>query len=143
MSADTVIFYDNDWNPQKDLQAEARAHRIGQTKTVKVLRLVTQYTVEEIILKRAMQKLQLTYNIIEEGKFSQSQEEETVAPSELQDIIKYGLHHILGSEESSITNEDVDVILNPKKKTETEHVKRLDQSDSGIPNRYYSRELPL
>ena len=52
-AADTVIFYDNDWNPTIDAQAQDRAHRIGQTKPVSVFRLITQGTVEEKIVKRA------------------------------------------------------------------------------------------
>ena len=49
-SADTVIFYDSDWNPTIDSQAMDRAHRIGQTKQVKVFRLVTRNTIEQKIL---------------------------------------------------------------------------------------------
>ena len=51
-TADTVIIYDSDWNPQVDLQAMDRAHRIGQTKTVRVFRLITDNTVEERIIFR-------------------------------------------------------------------------------------------
>jgi len=57
IAADTVIFYDNDWNPTMDSQATDRAHRIGQTKEVHVYRLVTKNTVEERILMRARQKM--------------------------------------------------------------------------------------
>ena len=53
ISADTVIFYDNDWNPTMDEQATDRAHRIGQTKPVTVYRIITRGTVEEKIVKRA------------------------------------------------------------------------------------------
>jgi len=55
-AADTVIFYDNDWNPTQDAQAMDRTHRIGQTKQVTVYRLLTKGTVEERILKRAKAK---------------------------------------------------------------------------------------
>ena len=55
-AADTVIFYESDWNPTMDLQAMDRAHRLGQTKEVTVYRLVCQNTIEEKIIKRASQK---------------------------------------------------------------------------------------
>ncbi|KAF2716945.1 SNF2 family DNA-dependent ATPase domain-containing protein [Polychaeton citri CBS 116435] len=55
-SADTVIFYDSDWNPTIDSQAMDRAHRLGQTRQVTVYRLITQGTIEERIRKRALQK---------------------------------------------------------------------------------------
>merc|ERR1719334_2922276 len=58
-SADTVIHFDTDWNPQSDLQAQARAHRIGQKKLVKIYRLISDGTVEERILFRSQQKLYL------------------------------------------------------------------------------------
>jgi len=50
--ADTVIFYDSDWNPAMDAQAQDRCHRIGQTRTVHIYRLVTRHTIEENILKK-------------------------------------------------------------------------------------------
>jgi SWI/SNF-related matrix-associated actin-dependent regulator of chromatin subfamily A member 5 len=56
-AADTVILFDSDWNPTADLQAQDRAHRIGQTKPVRVYRLLTRGTVEERMLQRAEQKL--------------------------------------------------------------------------------------
>lgn len=55
-AADTVIFYDSDWNPTVDQQAMDRAHRLGQTKQVTVYRLITKGTIEERILQRAKQK---------------------------------------------------------------------------------------
>ncbi|KAM3848149.1 chromodomain-helicase-DNA-binding protein 1-like [Vipera latastei] len=64
-AADTVIFVDSDFNPQNDVQAAARAHRIGQKKPVKIIRLVGRDTVEEIIYRRAISKLQLTNTVIE------------------------------------------------------------------------------
>ena len=42
--ADTVIFYDSDWNPTIDAQAQDRAHRIGQTKEVHIYRLISEIT---------------------------------------------------------------------------------------------------
>ena len=65
-TADVVILYDSDWNPQADLQAMDRAHRIGQTKPVRVYRLVTDKTVEEKILERAERKLFLDAMVIQQ-----------------------------------------------------------------------------
>ncbi|OKL59839.1 hypothetical protein UA08_04465 [Talaromyces atroroseus] len=67
MTADTVILFDSDWNPQADLQAMARAHRIGQTKPVSVYRLVSKDTIEEEVLERARNKLMLEFITIQRG----------------------------------------------------------------------------
>ncbi|KAG5360806.1 Nuclear protein STH1/NPS1 [Yarrowia sp. B02] len=68
-TADTVIIYDTDWNPHQDLQAQDRAHRIGQTKEVRILRLITEDSVEEVILQRAHAKLEIDGKVIQAGKF--------------------------------------------------------------------------
>lgn len=67
-TADVVILYDSDWNPQVDLQAMDRAHRIGQTKAVRVFRLITENTVEERIVMRADMKLHLDNLVIQQGE---------------------------------------------------------------------------
>ncbi|KAI9761412.1 MAG: hypothetical protein M4579_001062 [Chaenotheca gracillima] len=67
MTADTVILFDSDWNPQADLQAMARAHRIGQKKPVSIYRLVSKGTVEEEVLERARNKLMLEFITIQRG----------------------------------------------------------------------------
>ncbi|KAM3715807.1 Chromodomain-helicase-DNA-binding protein [Dirofilaria immitis] len=64
-TADTVIIFDSDWNPQNDLQAMSRAHRIGQKKQVNIYRLVTKASVEEEIVERAKRKLVLDHLIIQ------------------------------------------------------------------------------
>ncbi|KAF2474219.1 helicase SWR1 [Lindgomyces ingoldianus] len=66
-SADTVIFYDSDWNPTIDSQAMDRAHRLGQTKQVTVYRLITSGTIEERIRKRALQKEEVQRVVISGG----------------------------------------------------------------------------
>ncbi|RIB16467.1 SNF2 family N-terminal domain-containing protein [Gigaspora rosea] len=68
-AADTVIIYDSDWNPQMDLQAQDRVHRIGQTKPVIIYRLVTANTVEGKILEKATAKRKLEKLVIHKGKF--------------------------------------------------------------------------
>lgn len=69
-TADTVIMFDSDWNPQADLQAEDRAHRIGQKKEVLVLVLVTAGTIEEAILDKAKQKREIDAKVIQAGMFN-------------------------------------------------------------------------
>ncbi|KAI8812919.1 SNF2 family N-terminal domain-containing protein, partial [Cladochytrium replicatum] len=66
VTADTVIIFDSDWNPQADLQAMARAHRIGQKKAVNVYRLVSKDTIDEDIIERAKRKMVLEYAIIKQ-----------------------------------------------------------------------------
>lgn len=68
--ADTVIFYDSDWNPTMDAQAQDRCHRIGQTRDVHIYRLISEKTVEENILKKANQKRLLGDMAIEGGNFT-------------------------------------------------------------------------
>lgn len=70
--ADSVVFYDSDWNPTMDAQAQDRCHRIGQTRDVHVYRLVTAATVEENILRKAEQKRALGHLAIEDGHFTTS-----------------------------------------------------------------------
>lgn len=68
--ADTVIFYDSDWNPTMDAQAQDRCHRIGQTRDVHIYRLVSEKTIEENILMKANQKRLLGDLAIEGGNFT-------------------------------------------------------------------------
>lgn len=68
--ADTVFFYDSDWNPSMDRQCMDRAHRIGQTREVHIYRFVSIHTVEENMLKKANQKRLLDRVVIQEGDFT-------------------------------------------------------------------------
>merc|ERR1719468_369525 len=68
-TADTVVIFDSDWNPHQDLQAQDRAHRIGQKKEVRILRLITAKSIEESILARAQYKLDIDGKVIQAGKF--------------------------------------------------------------------------
>ncbi|KAI9183690.1 swr1 complex component [Blastocladiella emersonii ATCC 22665] len=68
--ADTVVFYDGDWNPSATAQAEARVHRIGQSRECHVYHLVTRHTVEENILRKSNQKRHLDRLVIQDGEFT-------------------------------------------------------------------------
>ncbi|KAL1272704.1 hypothetical protein QQF64_028566 [Cirrhinus molitorella] len=132
-AADTVIFVDSDFNPQNDLQAAARAHRIGQTRPVKVIRLLGRDTVEEIIYSRAVSKLRLTDTVIEEGRFSLLDQAQSAASGlQLSEILKFGVDKLLASEESSIQNVDLRLILGQSRDgqwlTDEENVK-LNETD--------------
>ena len=68
-AADTVVLFDSDWNPQQDLQAQDRAHRIGQTRPVIVYRFATRGTVESMLLEKADSKRRLEKLVIQKGRF--------------------------------------------------------------------------
>ncbi|EFC49535.1 predicted protein [Naegleria gruberi] len=68
--ADTVIFYDSDWNPAMDAQAQDRCHRIGQTRNVNIYRLISESTIEERILLKANQKRHMNEIVIHNGAFT-------------------------------------------------------------------------
>lgn len=80
-AADTCILYDSDWNPQMDLQAMDRCHRIGQTRPVHVYRLATSHSVEGRIIKKAFGKLKLEHVVISKGQFQQ----ERIKPNTLEE----------------------------------------------------------
>uniref|UniRef100_A0A8C8EQV8 Helicase, lymphoid specific n=1 Tax=Oncorhynchus tshawytscha TaxID=74940 RepID=A0A8C8EQV8_ONCTS len=91
-AADTVIIFDSDWNPQADLQAQDRCHRIGQTKPVVVYRLVTANTIDQKILERASAKRKLEKMVIHKKKFKGGKAElkqtkSCVDVSELMDLL--------------------------------------------------------
>uniref|UniRef100_A0A8D8WF21 Chromatin-remodeling complex ATPase chain Iswi n=1 Tax=Cacopsylla melanoneura TaxID=428564 RepID=A0A8D8WF21_9HEMI len=108
-TADVVILYDSDWNPQMDLQAMDRAHRIGQKKQVRVFRLITENTVEEKIVERAEVKLRLDKLVIQQGRLTDSKN--TLGKDEMLNIIRHGADHVFAGKDSEITDEDIDVIL--------------------------------
>jgi ATP-dependent helicase STH1/SNF2 len=75
-TADTVIIFDSDWNPHADLQAQDRAHRIGQTKSVRILRFITEKSVEEAMYARARYKLDIDDKVIQAGRFDNKSTQE-------------------------------------------------------------------
>ncbi|XP_056174231.1 probable helicase CHR10 isoform X2 [Syzygium oleosum] len=90
VAADTVIFFEQDWNPQVDKQALQRAHRIGQISHVLSINLVTARTVEEVIMRRAQRKMLLSQNVIGDGSTEKGDESEAVETGDFRSII-YGL----------------------------------------------------
>ncbi|KAK4050885.1 chromatin remodeling complex Adenosinetriphosphatase [Microbotryomycetes sp. JL201] len=109
VTADTVVLYDSDWNPQADLQAMDRAHRIGQTKQVHVYRFVTENAVEEKVLERAAQKLRLDQLVIQQGRMQSTNK--AANKEELVDMIQHGAERIINSAESMEVSDDIDAII--------------------------------
>ena len=111
-SADTCILYDSDWNPQPDLQAMARVHRIGQKKTVHVYRLVCGGTVEERIIERARKKLYLD-QMVNRGSTKMSSKLESLTAAELLNSLKFGSDAVFGDGgiHTLPTKEDIEKII--------------------------------
>lgn len=109
-TADIVILYDSDWNPQADLQAQDRAHRIGQKKPVKVYRLVTQDSVEEKVVERAELKLRLDKLVIQQGR-TNSASSNKLSKDAMMSMIRHGADKVILPGGSQMLEEDIDVIL--------------------------------
>ncbi|ODA83360.1 hypothetical protein RJ55_01873 [Drechmeria coniospora] len=115
-TADIVVLYDSDWNPQADLQAMDRAHRIGQTKQVVVYRFVTDNAIEEKVLERAAQKLRLDQLVIQQGR-AQIAAKAAANKDELLSMIQHGAEKVFqtksaASKEGDGADEyDIDEIL--------------------------------
>ncbi|KAL0956462.1 hypothetical protein HGRIS_002608 [Hohenbuehelia grisea] len=107
-TADIVVLYDSDWNPQADLQAMDRAHRIGQTKQVYVFRFITEGSVEERMLERAAQKLRLDQLVIQQGR---QQQTKAANKDELLEMITHGADKIINSSDELLINDDIDAII--------------------------------
>ena len=113
VSANHVVLYDSDFNPQVDLQAMDRAHRIGQQKTVYVYRLVTKDTVEEKIVQRQAIKLKVDQVFIQQGrKLNQSM---MLNKTEYQKIIMHGAAQIMAQKQDMVAfdgqNLDIDTLI--------------------------------
>mmetsp|Transcript_40485 Transcript_40485/g.61744 ORF Transcript_40485/g.61744 Transcript_40485/m.61744 type:complete len:335 (+) Transcript_40485:1693-2697(+) len=121
-SANVVIIFDSDWNPQVDLQAIDRAHRIGQKRDVIVYRFVTEESVEEKIVERAARKLKVDHLIMQRGKFNASNDKENkVASDEVLTMIKHGAQEIIHTcdQEDEDMKANIDKIIEKSmKKTE-------------------------
>ncbi|CAI4060495.1 hypothetical protein N7582_001632 [Saccharomyces uvarum] len=143
MTADTVIIFDSDWNPQADLQAMARAHRIGQKNHVMVYRLVSKDTVEEEVLERARKKMILEYAIISLGvtdgnKYTKKNEPNT---GELSAILKFGAGNMFTATDNQKKLEDLnlDDVLNHAE----DHVTTPDLGESHLGGEEFLRQFEV
>ncbi|XP_059621153.1 chromatin-remodeling complex ATPase chain Iswi-like [Phlebotomus argentipes] len=133
-TADVVIIYDSDWNPQMDLQAMDRAHRIGQKKQVRVFRFITENTVEEKIVERAEIKLRLDKLVIQQGRLVDNKSSQ-LNKDEMLNMIRFGANHVFASKDSEITEEDIDTILERgEAKTNEQRVKLEALGESSLRN---------
>jgi hypothetical protein len=111
-TADTVIIYDSDWNPQNDLQAQARAHRIGQKNQVNIYRLVSKNSIEEDIVERAKQKMVLDHLVIQRmdttGRtvLNKTNNNSSIPfnKEEINSILKFGAEELFKEKEPDPTN---------------------------------------
>ena len=141
-TADTVIIFDSDWNPQNDLQAMSRAHRIGQTKQVNIYRLVTKSSVEEDIIERAKRKLVLDHLVIQRmdtsGRTVITKEATNKAAQkipfdkeELNNIMKFGAADLFKDTDENEPEVDIDDILQRAETRQTEeHQQKNELLDS-------------
>ncbi|KYK58217.1 chromo domain-containing protein 1 [Drechmeria coniospora] len=147
MTADTVIIFDSDWNPQADLQAMARAHRIGQKRPVNIYRLVSKETVEEEVLERARNKLLLEYLTIQAGVTEDGQAEfqeqlnkkglKTDGPSSSEDIqmvlkMRSSKMFEQSGNQERLEQLDIDSILENAEVTKTKVDDKINLSSGGI-----------
>lgn len=115
-SADTVIIFDSDWNPQADLQAQDRCHRIGQTKPVVVYRLVTANTIDQKILERASAKRTLEQMVIHKNKFKGGKADLTTSCLDLQELLgmlnaRETEREVKATRGKVISDQDLEVLL--------------------------------
>jgi SWI/SNF-related matrix-associated actin-dependent regulator of chromatin subfamily A member 5 len=109
--ADTVIIFDSDFNPQVDLQAMDRAHRIGQTKPVTVYRLVAQHTIEEKIVERQAVRLKLE-SIVIKNAAKVPGKGESFSKDELKEMLQFGADQILeGCDDLMESEADIEALI--------------------------------
>ncbi|KAK2793864.1 hypothetical protein FQN50_009971 [Emmonsiellopsis sp. PD_5] len=143
-TADTVIIYDSDWNPHQDLQAQDRAHRIGQKNEVRILRLITSNSVEERILERAQFKLDMDGKVIQAGKFdnkSTNEERDALLRTLLESA---DAADQIGGDQDEMDDDDLNDIMS-RSEEETILFQRMDEernkTDLYGPGRKYPRLL--
>uniref|UniRef100_A0A7N6C214 DNA helicase n=1 Tax=Anabas testudineus TaxID=64144 RepID=A0A7N6C214_ANATE len=123
-AADTCIIFDSDWNPQNDLQAQARCHRIGQSKSVKIYRLITRNSYEREMFDKASLKLGLDKAVLQSmsGRENANSGVQQLSKKEIEDLLRKGAYGALMDEEdegSKFCEEDIDQILQRRTHTIT------------------------
>uniref|UniRef100_A0A8B9LS63 Chromodomain helicase DNA binding protein 8 n=1 Tax=Astyanax mexicanus TaxID=7994 RepID=A0A8B9LS63_ASTMX len=124
-AADTCVIFDSDWNPQNDLQAQARCHRIGQSKAVKVYRLITRNSYEREMLDKASLKLGLDRAVLQSmsgSKDSNVNGIQQFSKKEIEDLLRKGAYAAImdeNDEGSRFCEEDIDQILQRRATTIT------------------------
>ncbi|KAG8570771.1 hypothetical protein GDO81_011410 [Engystomops pustulosus] len=123
-AADTCIIFDSDWNPQNDLQAQARCHRIGQSKSVKIYRLITRNSYEREMFDKASLKLGLDKAVLQSmsGRENATNGVQQLSKKEIEDLLRKGAYGALMDEEdegSKFCEEDIDQILSRRTHTIT------------------------
>ena len=118
-AADIVIIFDSDWNPQNDVQAQARCHRIGQTKDVMIYRLVTARSFEQEMFDRASKKLGLEQAVL--GTFQVEDNDGKPSASEMAKLLKQGAYALMSEDNDDIGSQfcadDIDTILTKRTRT--------------------------
>lgn len=110
-AANAVILYDSDWNPQVDLQAIDRAHRIGQTREVVVYRFVTEGSVEEKIVERAAKRMKMENLVMQKGRFNTDNK---VSATDIIKIIQFGAQKLIGKgedDEDPLLDDEIEKII--------------------------------
>ena len=139
-TADTVIIYDSDWNPHQDLQAQDRAHRIGQKNEVRILRLISSNSVEEKILERAKFKLDMDGKVIQAGKFdNKSSNEEREAL--LRTLLETAEAAEQLAEQEEMDDDDLNQIM-ARSDAELIQFQKMDEERAKDPNYGPGRKLP-
>ena len=110
-TADTCILFDSDWNPQSDLQAMARVHRVGQTKPVHVYRLVSGGTAEERVVQRAQKKLYLSETVNRGSGGKDDDELEKLSGAEVMSMIKFGAAAVFAGGNREPNDAELDAII--------------------------------
>lgn len=118
-AADTVVIFDSDWNPQNDLQAQARCHRIGQKNEVKIYRLITKNSYEREMFDKAGMKLGLDRAVLQKMSFDQKEDTPAKKEDAIQLLLRKGAYGVLMDTDDAsqkFCEEDIDQILERRTK---------------------------